>query len=300
MLKGRVTWAAGLFAFSSIVYLAPKLFNNQHGDPAFGGDFRMVWLAGKIWAAGQDPYGPLFETAYLDAFGPSNNMYWVYPPFWWPVALPFGFLPFPTANVLWNLFNFLFILTAAHLIARAIADATKQSYLTIVMTGVGFACFMQATALSIYIGQTSVLILFGFAAWIYGIIHHRPTMMILGMVFLALKPQIGAVAFIAVTALPRWRWTVLAAGLACLLAAIPSLATGGCAEIAHEYLGNLIRYPRESGPANAPPNLIGLIQLIDYVHTVPVNALLNLMLSLAAMASGWLIFSLMGDRKQLG
>jgi hypothetical protein len=53
-------------------------------------DFRLVWLAGRLWLAGESPYGPSFARNYVELFGPSINMYWSYPPSWFPISALFG------------------------------------------------------------------------------------------------------------------------------------------------------------------------------------------------------------------
>ena len=53
-----------------------------------GLDFHLIWVAGKTWAAGANPYGPAFLTQYYEYFHVTMpGAYWVYPPYWYPIAV---------------------------------------------------------------------------------------------------------------------------------------------------------------------------------------------------------------------
>src|ERR1700722_16637099 len=121
-------FAAILFVFGLASYLAPKVFSGGEG---FGLDFRVIWLAGSIWADGQNPYGPVFAARYVQEFGAALPVSWLYPPYWYPLAVSFGLLPFTISNVIWNLVNCVLIVVATHLIARAVADVTNRTYTNI-------------------------------------------------------------------------------------------------------------------------------------------------------------------------
>src|SRR5689334_18796156 len=85
-------------ALAGALYFFPKIVGLGGGD-GFGLDFKVIWLAGKIWASGQNPYGPIFLEQYLTDFGPHWNTYWLYPPNWFPLAVSFAFLPFAASNL---------------------------------------------------------------------------------------------------------------------------------------------------------------------------------------------------------
>src|SRR6476659_3850207 len=88
-------WFTLLLSLLAVVYLSPKLFLFR-ADEAL--DFRLVWLAGRIWASGGDPYGPNFLREYLQVFGEGpNTHFWVYPPYWYPIALSLSYLQFDVA-----------------------------------------------------------------------------------------------------------------------------------------------------------------------------------------------------------
>ena len=45
-----------LVACFGILYLAPKILSSLNVGPHDYFDFQLLWAAGKIWAAGQNPY----------------------------------------------------------------------------------------------------------------------------------------------------------------------------------------------------------------------------------------------------
>jgi hypothetical protein len=257
----------GILALSAclgILYLAPKVLSILNAGPHDYFDFQQLWLAGKIWASGNNPYdGAFFPNIHYE---PSNRpplSPWFYPPYWYPLIVPFGLLPFQMALSIWKIINFLLLIGATHLLARALADFTGQKYLPVFLSGIVFSCFMYATAVTVWSGQTSILVYFGLSALIFGLLKARPSMLIVGLVFLALKPQIGFMAFAAVAALHRYRWTVLPAAAICLTSSTAIAITGDYRASVEGFLVNLTRHSEHA--ANSPPHLTGLVHVLDYV-----------------------------------
>lgn len=261
VIQNKTTWLA-VVAILSITYLVPKIFAIHDESFGNGFDFRYIWLAGKIWASGQDPYGPLFAQEYHENFHLTLDTFWVYPPYWYPIALPFGLLSFQIAATIWKASNFLLLVGATHLIATTLADVTRRGYWSIFLSGIVFVCCMQATAATLYIGQTSILTYFGLGAIAFGVSKERVLLIIIGLVFLALKPQIGVVAFSAIAAVRRFRWTLFPAAAVCLLATAPIAMSGDYIASISGFLSNLARYSEFSG--NTPPNMTGLINISNY------------------------------------
>ena len=256
-----------VFACSGILYLAPKVLPILSFRPDDHFDFRMMWLAGKVWASGQNPYDTAsYPNEYYEAFNRARVAFWFYPPYWYPLIVPFGLLPFRIALSIWKIINFSLLIGATHLIARALADVAYQKYMPIFLAGIGFVCFMQATAVAIWSGQSSVLVYFGLAAMIFGILKARPLLLVIGLVFLALKPQIGIVAFAAIAALKHYRWTILPAGAICLLATAPIAITADYRASIEGFLASLAQHSKLS--ANAPSNMTGLVHLSDYLFSI--------------------------------
>ena len=272
----------------SIIYLAQKILAIQDISFGDGLDFRYIWLAGKIWASGHNPYGPIFAQVDREYFHQVLGGFWVYPPYWYPIALALGFFSFHIATVVWKISNLLLLLGATHLIARALADVSHQNYFTLFLTGIAYVCFMQATAVTIFIGQTSVITYFGFGALIFGILKARPFFITTGLVFLALKPQIGIVGFFAVIALNRYRWTLIPATAVCLLATTPIAISSDCIVTVKTFLSNLTRYSESY--SNTPSNMIGLINISSYILPNSLLSSLTLIFIMAAIIFAIVIF----------
>jgi Glycosyltransferase family 87 len=270
-----------LFACLGILYLAPKLLPSTNVGEYF--DFQNWWIVAKIWQSGRNPYDvALFQKQYYEAFNKSaGEVMWLYPPYWYPLIVPFAFLPFKIAFGIWKVINFSLLIGATHLIARALADVARQKYILIFLAGVGFACFMQATAMTVWGGQTSILVYFGLSAMIFGLLKARPHVLIIGLVFLALKPQIGIIAFAAVAALHRYRWTIFPAVGLCLLGSAPVAVAGGYRASVEGFLANLAL---QSKTVSMGPDLIsGVIRILDYQSYISNTFLIGLTVILSAI-----------------
>src|SRR5262249_40998992 len=139
-------------ALLGIVYAATKGISIHDQGGQDGQDFRPIWLAGKLWAAGENPYGPKFVSEYGEDFHIRLlDSQWVYPLYWYPLATSMSYWPFPIANSVWKALNFVLLIAATHLVARALADVTREKYAPILFIGIGYACFMQATAYALFI-----------------------------------------------------------------------------------------------------------------------------------------------------
>jgi len=277
-----------IVAVLGVAYAATKGIS-IHGEG--GLDFHLIWLAGKMWEAGANPYGPKFLNEYYEHFHEMMpGAYWIYPPYWYPIAISLSQWSFPVANSIWKVVNFVLLIGATHLIARALADVTREKYAPIFFSGIAYVCFMQATAVVLFNGQTSILVYFGFAAVFYGMLRDRSLFVATGLMFLALKPQIGAVVFAAVFMLRQFRWTVFVAAGVCLIATIPiAVATDYRASLAG-LLTNLARY--SDFPANTPANLTGLTNMISFVASPSATVHAMLFLFAAAVVCAAAIFYL--------
>jgi len=281
----------GMVALLGLVYLAPKGISIS----GVGGmDFRDIWVAGQIWAAGEDPYGSSFAAEYLAAFGYDRGEIWLYPPYWYPIAAPLGLFSFSVANSVWKAINFLLLIGGIHLTARALADDTRVEYITLFFAGINFACFLRATSLALSIGQTSILVFFGFSIMIYGILKGRSFALIVGLLFLSLKPQIGVVAFAAVVALRQHRWVILPCVAICFLATIPIAAFGNYRASIEGFLANLPQQQTLGG--NTPAHLPGLGNILGYVFPNFAGFSSLILLVSAAVAISFVIGRFLTDK----
>ena len=256
----RTNLILGMIALLGLVYLAPK---GVSISSVGGMDFRDIWVAGKNWAAGENPYGPSFAVEYLAAFGYDRGEIWLYPPYWYPIAAPLGLFSFSIANSVWKATNFLLLIGGVHLTARALADETRVEYSILFFSGIGFACFLRATSLALSVGQTSFLVFFGFSTMIYGILKGRSFPLIVGLLFLSLKPQIGVVAFAAVITFRQHKWVILPCAAVCFLATIPIAVFGNYRASIEGFLANLPQQQTLGG--NTPAHLPGLGNILGYI-----------------------------------
>jgi len=133
-----------LFPFATLgaVYLLHKVITLE-GNEAFV--LRMVWIAGKLWSVGENPYASNFIAEYRNS-GAGPVGVWNYPPYWYPIAIAISRLSLPAAAALWKATDIALLVAATHLVARALADVAHRNYASIFAVGFGFVCFMQATA----------------------------------------------------------------------------------------------------------------------------------------------------------
>lgn len=280
MISSRFAWAYRLsetrnailafFVLLGLVYLIPKVLTFNPGAKDYF-DFEPMWAAGKAWASGHNPY--VVEGARSPpGIGTTPPIsIWFYPPYWYPIIVPFGLLPFPIGLTIWKAINFSLLVGGTYLVARALADSSRQHFLPLFLAGMAFASFMYATAVTAWSGQTSFLVYFGLAALIFGLLRARPSLLVIGLAFLALKPQIGALAFLAVAALHRYRWTTIVAGIVCLLATAAIPLTADYRASIEGFIANLPRHAEHA--ANAPPHLTGIVHLLEYISPIAASPL---------------------------
>jgi hypothetical protein len=293
----RTALSLGLCGLAAlgVVHMGSQIFVSH--DTALGLDFRLVWLAGKLWLSGENPYSSAFARHYLALFGPSINMYWSYPPWWYPISAPLGLAPFDVAFRLWLLADTGLTVVGTWLVARAVALRRTSEPWPVFLVGLAFACTMQATEIAIYIGQTSFVVYFGLAAVISGLLTSKQILVIVGLFFMALKPHLGLVAFISVLALPNYRWTTVAAGALCLLAAT---GTSDYVNTFKGFIENLALYAHPGNSLNNPENLTGVTNIVNALFDTPSNSLFSVFLALVASAGGFVALWLYRDAEASG
>ena len=252
-------------ALAGLAYVIPKFF-----QPGGGLDFKLIWLAGKLWSEGKNPYGEEFLNAYLPEFGAGpNTHFWVYPPYWFPISTFFAHFSFGTALWLWGILNIALLITGTYLIARCCTRNDQGRFWLVFGAALFFVCTMQATAVTASIGQTSVLVYFGFSCLLYGISSGRVSLVALGLTVLALKPNIGLFAFLAVAMMPKFRIATLFSGALCLVSS--AVLVPHHEQIAG-FLKALAKYYDPNLTANGPANLVGLIHFLPFMHATAILA----------------------------
>lgn len=246
LLVGIIAAVAGLRHLVLNYYLL-------NGDTGY--DFRYLWLAGRIWVEGADPYGSAFsDTGRL--LVPSGHVpeLWAYPPSWWPIASLLGLFGIRTANSLWGLASIALCLASSFLIASAFRWAysddriigSRRHFLISMGLALPLLHFvgtsaLEATTLVIALGQTSLLIYFGIALLLYGTASGGRPLSATGLSILFLKPQIGlafAVLFLIYSGSSR-RTLAWAVALSVLMA-LPALVINPNAPFA--MIANMVSY----------------------------------------------------------
>jgi Glycosyltransferase family 87 len=280
-------------AFAVLVAATGTLYLMKAGQfallpgPWNGYDFRAPWIAGRLWASGQNPYGEAFTSEYLAAFGAIGPAdFFNYPSYWFPIAVPLSFLPFRTAYILWQLLNFVLLLAATALTSHILTKKKPIHFWTTFLVGLSFATLMQSTVWAFLAGQTSILLYFGLAAIFYGLYEKNQQVLMSGLIAVALKPNIGAVLYLLIATMPEWRKTLAVAICVLVLAAMPAVIHDPSGNL-FGFLANLDRYygfqlPPDASRdiaasewiriqdgnwvefiANAPTTMIGLFHFTD-------------------------------------
>lgn len=251
-------------------------------------DFTYIWSAGRLWRAGLDPYATSYK-ALSAQFLPGQvgaPELWVYPPQWFPIASAFSLLPYYAAEALWLALNAVALAAGTMLLWRAANDRTKG--LPFWLAGVTLALVLSSdpAKLAMLLGQTSALMMLGFALLAFGQAHARSGAMTAGLVLLMLKPQFGLFFLLAAPAVPSMRRPAMMAMLVSGAMCLPLLARFDVPQLilsAQNLLANLGAYGENGW--NQPVRSTGpvyLFWLLGWPDPSPV--LLLLISSLLSMA----------------
>lgn len=272
VLARRVTFCLSLLMCAmALAYLLLKI--TQLSALPAGYDFRFIWVAGDMWHAGINPYGP----TYL-AHGEANidvghvPVLWPYPPTWWVFATPLGALDLNTANVVWNIFGLGIVIAMCGLLTSAfttafpersqmIAEFTGgQIYVPLFSVLFFLLAILEATAILFSVGQTTLVAGLGITLMLWGRVSGRFFFDALGLTLVLLKPQIGA-PFVVLYLLfdAQSRKVVLMAILLSVLLTLPSLFTAPGTIL--DFFRNLAAYDGFT-IANLPQSMTGLRLII--------------------------------------
>ncbi|MFN6952588.1 MAG: glycosyltransferase 87 family protein [Albidovulum sp.] len=220
-------WLVGV-SFALVAVMATE----RAGDPGY--DFRYFWLAGRLWAEGISPYGPVFAEAGARLI-PAGHVpeIWPYPPNLWLPAVAISPLSLTTAWAVW---------LVAEVVALAVASAVLAWGLPVWLIPGGqrrpafvrlaFFCghlalvaTLEATHLAVYVGQSALFIHLGATMLLAGIARGRSGLATAGLVCVCMKPQVGAVVALALLVSGRaGAHIVLRAALVSLLLVLPPMA----------------------------------------------------------------------------
>jgi hypothetical protein len=274
--KSLTDWVIdlGLLAFFlvGVAYLAFKTV--QVADRA-GFDFRYMWLAGKLWAQGVNPYVPEYRElgSHIITAGHVPTL-WPYPPNWVIPSFILAQADLTRSAVLFNVFNVAAFLASSLLLTVTLYRApprpgAQDGWLTrlglelgqprnVFFLHVGVLAVLQATALVLSTGQNSILIYLGLSLLLYGLARRRQLAAAIGLTLMLLKPQLGVI-FVAVLLMNRAHWgLVLKAVAISALISVPAFIVSP--SVAFDWLTNLGLYDGMN-TANAPQAMTGIRNL---------------------------------------
>lgn len=275
----------------SISYLIFKTY--QVSDrPGF--DFKYIWLAGDLWLEGANPYGSEYmHEGELRISQGHVPIMWVYPPSWWPIATPFGFLDLYSANVVWNTANIiLIIITSAMLSSLAVRNFSScrksdqnrsgklQTFLVFCPL-VFLIATLEATGILFSVGQTTLLICLGVTMMLWGRIHNIIWVGALGLALVMLKPQIG-LPFALLSVFDKiGRKTIFPAILISAGFAAPAFIQ--TPTVLLDFLDNLLAYDGFTD-ANLPQSMTGARLLIWELSAIDIGNIKATVLTLVAIS----------------
>jgi hypothetical protein len=228
-------------------------------------DFYYLLVAGRMWGAGLDPYGPAFAEAGSDLLS-ADAIAFAYPPSWWLIAVPLASLETGKAIFAWKIQNVVAAGAAAVLLARSALRLGNAR--SVWPAGIFVLCTFTSDIMwmGLKLGQTSVIVLLGFAILITGLTDDRRPLQAGGLAMLMLKPQIGLLFLFLLAVRRETRRAASLAVIAAVAACLPILVTlgpEGTVESANNLLHNLIAYSRS--PWNLPMHTSGLPHLLAYL-----------------------------------
>ncbi len=182
-------------------------------------DLGYILTAGRMWLAGLDPYGPDYAIVGADYFIEGAGL-WAYPPQWWLISAGLGALNDIHAILAWKFVNIAALIGGGLLLQRAASHGGLGTPLWASVLFWALLATGDPTKTTMQLGQTSLLMLLGFALLVHGMTTNSLAQKAAGLAILLLKPQYG-LFFLALTLADRTQrraaFTALAVtALACL------------------------------------------------------------------------------------
>lgn len=254
-------------------------------DPRGEVDFRYFWLAGKLWAAGIDPYSGAFKPLGGRLLPVGNVVnFWVYPPQWWAICRALALTDLSTAAAAWRLASGLIVIASTFWLAAALA-ADKALRFAVAALAAGCAGLIEPTANLLAFGQSAAPLLLSLVLLTIGLARGSPTALAAAMALATLKPQLGAIVFLVLLAVPRARVAACVGLTVALALCLPQIIGFGLVTTIREYMANLGQYGSLS--SNVTLTLSGVLHLVARLvpFTIPSMAQLLLLIPFAAWSA---------------
>lgn len=208
-------WLHALALATSVVALGFTIAQRDLELPLY--DFAEYWAAGRLFAAGANPYDAEQIGSLERAAGRDGDALLMWnPPWTLPLVLPFGLLPPRAAHLLWLALHFLVVLASADAVWRYYGGSRE-------CRGVAWmlAFLFTPTFLTLYLGQISALLLAGAVLFLHQERRGHDWSAGAATVLLAIKPHLFALFWLALLlwTVRQRRWRIGGGAASTLLAA---------------------------------------------------------------------------------
>src|SRR5688500_8084442 len=278
-------WA--LFAMAAASLLATGIFGVGRPDTGFlngGADFEFLYVAGKLWLEGSNPYD---IDAYRAAFtfrkaGPGFAF--AYPPIIAPICILVGAFPHEIGEFLYQLMGLASVAAIAVGSVYLVRPPPEQKQRMLTLTTL-LLLFSPFTSHVLWMGQTSLIA----TALVVGayVAHARRSYVLTGILcgLALLKPQLSLLPVLWLTVTDRWnwRWWLPAAATVLVSVAVPILMCGGPLNFVADYRAAVAEYRVAMQQSVEWRHLVGLASLAAAVG-VRLPLLAPVGLALAALA----------------
>ena len=188
-------------------------------------DFAEYWAAGRLNAAGRNPYDPseMLQEQRRIGWQPADPDMMYNPPWALALAMPMGATTFHVARSIWLSVQLFMTLWCASALWMLYGGARVH-----VARACGVALLWMPTLVALRMGQLSPVILLGLVGFLWALSRGRQGIAGVFFSLTAVKPQLVALVYVAfaVWAIADRRWLVLAAATASIAgASLVALAT---------------------------------------------------------------------------
>ena len=210
-----LTWTVRLAVAAILLWQATRLTDPSLLRPS---DFVEYWSAGRLILTGANPYDPAALFTLQHEYGcPDDRPIMMYnPPWTLPFVLPFAWLDYGTARLLWLLVHLGLVLVCADLAWRLYGGSPARRWLA---WGLAFAFFPMLIALRM--GQIGPLMLAGLVGFLWFVRQGRFGWAGLALLPVLVKPQLFHVVGLALLfwTIRERRWSLLLGATGGLVAA---------------------------------------------------------------------------------
>jgi hypothetical protein len=215
--KGSSSPGTGLMLAGTLLVLATGLaIANLHWPFE---DFVEYWAAGRLNAAGDNPYDPALMLQQQTRIGwtESSPVMMYNPPWTLALAMPMGAVEFRLARSIWlplQLFLTLWCVSRLWILYGGAAERTTRAWY--------LALLWSPTLIALRFGQLSPVILLGLVGFLWSVEHRRDFAAGAFLALTAVKPQLVALVWVpfVLWVLADRKWKALSGAATCLIASI--------------------------------------------------------------------------------